>query len=61
LGWIPNVRTPVRLDGQPPTRAQAAPTHGQHTAEILGKFAGYDEAGEQAALASGAFGSSAAA
>jgi len=55
LGWVPNVRNPIRLDGHPPTSAQAAPTHGQHTAEILEKFAGYSQAGVQAALASGAF------
>jgi len=55
LGWVPNVRTPIHLDGLPPTQAQAAPTHGQHTAHVLETFASYDSSRLQTALASGAF------
>jgi len=55
LGWVPNLRNPIRLDGQPAVTAQAAPTLGQHTAEILAQFAKYSASQVDEALASGAF------
>jgi len=55
LGWIPNVCTPIRIDGHIPTKPQAAPILGQHTVEILKKFAKYDSVQIDRALASEAF------
>lgn len=41
LGWIPNVRSPIRLDGVPVGGVRAAPTRGQHTRSILAEELGY--------------------
>ena len=39
---VPNLRSPLRLSGTPVRPATAAPTHAQHTDEILGEILGYD-------------------
>lgn len=41
LGWIPNVRSPIRLDGAPIGDVRAAPMRGQHTRSILADELGY--------------------
>jgi crotonobetainyl-CoA:carnitine CoA-transferase CaiB-like acyl-CoA transferase len=44
LGWLPNVRLPIRYSGTPLADPVAAPTIGQQTEEILRKVLGYDSA-----------------
>lgn len=54
LGWVPNVRTPIRFDGVPGGKASAAPVRGQDTLRVLTEIAQYDQGAVEAALASGA-------
>ena len=42
VGTVPNLRSPLRLSATPVRPATAAPTHAQHTDEILGEILGYD-------------------
>jgi crotonobetainyl-CoA:carnitine CoA-transferase CaiB-like acyl-CoA transferase len=54
LGWIPNVRLPIRYSGTPLADPQPAPSVGQHTREVLAEVLGYDEPRIAALQASGA-------
>ena len=55
-GFVPNIESPIRLDGTPIIDPVAAPLLGEHTAEVLRKTLGYDD-GRIAALAeAGIFG-----
>lgn len=56
LGWIPNVRLPIRYSDTPLADPRPAPAVGQHTAELLSQLLGYDEQGIEALRASGALG-----
>jgi len=56
IGWVPNVRLPIRYSRTPIVDPVAAPAVGQHTKEVLCDLLGYDE-GRLAQLAqAGAFG-----
>ncbi|WP_288251540.1 CoA transferase [uncultured Hydrogenophaga sp.] len=56
LGWVPNVRLPIRYSDTPLADPRPAPAVGQHTDELLAELLGYDEQGIQALRASGALG-----
>jgi crotonobetainyl-CoA:carnitine CoA-transferase CaiB-like acyl-CoA transferase len=56
LGWIPNVRLPIRYSDTPLADPRPAPAVGQHTAELLSQLLGYDEQRIEALRASGALG-----
>jgi crotonobetainyl-CoA:carnitine CoA-transferase CaiB-like acyl-CoA transferase len=43
VGWVPNVRLPIRYSRTPIVDPVAAPAVGQHTKEVLGDWLGYDE------------------
>jgi crotonobetainyl-CoA:carnitine CoA-transferase CaiB-like acyl-CoA transferase len=43
LGWVPNVRLPIRYSRTPIVDPVAAPAVGQHTKEVLCGLLGYDE------------------
>jgi crotonobetainyl-CoA:carnitine CoA-transferase CaiB-like acyl-CoA transferase len=43
VGWVPNVRLPIRYSRTPIADPVAAPAVGQHTKEVLGDLLGYDE------------------
>jgi crotonobetainyl-CoA:carnitine CoA-transferase CaiB-like acyl-CoA transferase len=43
VGWVPNVRLPIRYSRTPIVDPVAAPAVGQHTREVLGDLLGYDE------------------
>ena len=43
VGWVPNVRLPIRYSRTPIVDPVAAPAVGQHTKEVLGDLLGYDE------------------
>ena len=43
VGWVPNVRLPIRYSRTPIADPVAAPAVGQHTREVLGDLLGYDE------------------
>ena len=57
VGPVPNLAPPFRLSHTPPVDPVAAPTLGQHTAEILADVLGYDDERIAALTAAGAFGS----
>jgi crotonobetainyl-CoA:carnitine CoA-transferase CaiB-like acyl-CoA transferase len=42
VGWVPNVRSPIRYGTTPITDPVAAPTVGQHTEQVLSELLGYD-------------------
>jgi crotonobetainyl-CoA:carnitine CoA-transferase CaiB-like acyl-CoA transferase len=54
LGWVPNVRLPIRYSGTPLVDPQPAPAVGQHTNEVLAEVLGYDAARIAKLRASGA-------
>jgi crotonobetainyl-CoA:carnitine CoA-transferase CaiB-like acyl-CoA transferase len=43
VGWVPNVRLPIRYSRTPIVDPVAAPAVGQHTKEVLCNLLGYDE------------------
>lgn len=43
-GWIPDVASPLRLDGTPAIAPTPAPAVGQHTRDVLRDVLGYDDA-----------------
>jgi crotonobetainyl-CoA:carnitine CoA-transferase CaiB-like acyl-CoA transferase len=43
VGWVPNVRLPIRYSRTPIVDPVAAPAVGQHTQEVLGDWLGYGE------------------
>ncbi|MGO9360283.1 MAG: CaiB/BaiF CoA transferase family protein [Xanthobacteraceae bacterium] len=43
VGWVPNVRLPIRYSRTPIVDPVAAPAVGQHTKEVLRDLLGYDE------------------
>jgi crotonobetainyl-CoA:carnitine CoA-transferase CaiB-like acyl-CoA transferase len=43
VGWVPNVRLPIRYSRTPIEDPVAAPSVGQHTHEVLRDLLGYDE------------------
>jgi len=55
-GKLRVVGSPVRLSRTPATTRAPAPTHGQHTAEVLGKFLGMNDAEIAALGAAGVIG-----
>jgi crotonobetainyl-CoA:carnitine CoA-transferase CaiB-like acyl-CoA transferase len=56
LGWVPNVRLPIRYGATPLADPVAAPSVGQHTAEVLKDVLGLDAAQLQRLAEAGAFG-----
>jgi crotonobetainyl-CoA:carnitine CoA-transferase CaiB-like acyl-CoA transferase len=42
VGWVPNVRSPIRYSRTPITDPVAAPEVGQHTQQVLSELLGYD-------------------
>ncbi len=60
LGWVPNLRLPIRYGATPLADPVAAPAVGQHTAEVLHEVLGLDEQRVRALAQAGAFGAVAA-
>ena len=56
LGWIPNVRLPIRYGATPMADPVAAPSVGQHTREVLREVLGLSDAKLDALAGQGAFG-----
>ena len=56
LGWVPNVRLPIRYDMTPTVDPVAAPSVGQHTDAVMRDVLGLDEARIAELRALGAFG-----
>ena len=56
LGWVPNVRLPIRYGATPLADPVAAPAVGQHTREVLHLVLGLDEQQLDALGRAGAFG-----
>lgn len=56
LGWVPNLRLPIQYDGTPLADPVAAPSVGQHTAEVLRTALKLDEDRIDALARQGAFG-----
>ncbi|PIT03907.1 carnitine dehydratase [Bradyrhizobium nitroreducens] len=56
IGWIPNISSPLRLEGTPALDARAAPFLGQHTLEVFSQVLGYDQERIAEIEASGACG-----
>jgi len=42
VGWMPNIRMPIRYSGTPMVDPVVAPAVGQHTAEVLAQVLNYD-------------------
>ncbi|MBU1360790.1 MAG: CoA transferase [Gammaproteobacteria bacterium] len=61
LGWVPNVRLPIRYDGTPIADPVAAPSVGQHTREVLRDVLGLSEERLDALAGQEAFGAAPAA
>jgi crotonobetainyl-CoA:carnitine CoA-transferase CaiB-like acyl-CoA transferase len=61
LGWVPNVRLPIRYAATPMADPVAAPAVGQHTQEVLRDALGLDERQIAELERAGAFGPAAAA
>lgn len=61
LGWVPNVRLPIRYAATPMADPVAAPALGQHTQEVLRDALGLDERQIAELERAGAFGPAAAA
>jgi crotonobetainyl-CoA:carnitine CoA-transferase CaiB-like acyl-CoA transferase len=57
-GFVPNIESPIRLDGTPIIDPVAAPLLGEHTREVLRKTLGYDDGRIAALTAAGVFGAS---
>jgi crotonobetainyl-CoA:carnitine CoA-transferase CaiB-like acyl-CoA transferase len=55
LGWVPNVRLPIRYSETPLANPRAAPAVGEHTREILLEL-GYDDEQVRRLRGSGALG-----
>lgn len=58
LGWVPNLRLPIRYGSTPTADPVAAPAVGEHTTEVLQSVLGLDAAQIAALGAQGAFGKS---
>jgi crotonobetainyl-CoA:carnitine CoA-transferase CaiB-like acyl-CoA transferase len=56
VGWVPNMALPIRYAGTPIADPVAAPTVGQHTAQVLREALGCDDARLAALAEAGAFG-----
>lgn len=56
LGWAPNVRLPVRYGGTPMADPRPAPALGEHTADVLRRVLGLDDAKLHQLAEAGAFG-----
>jgi crotonobetainyl-CoA:carnitine CoA-transferase CaiB-like acyl-CoA transferase len=56
LGWVPNVRLPIRYGSTPMADPVAAPSVGEHTAEVLSDVLGLNDEQLQRLSAAGAFG-----
>ena len=56
VGWVPNMALPIRYSRTPVADPVAAPTVGQHTAEVLRETLGYDAARIARLAEAGAFG-----
>lgn len=56
LGWVPNVRLPIRYEATPMADPVAAPSVGQHTREVLQDVLGMDRQQVDEFERSGAFG-----
>ncbi|MBS0407345.1 MAG: CoA transferase [Proteobacteria bacterium] len=61
LGWVPNLRLPIRYEATPVADPVAAPAVGQHTREVLHEVLGLSEAKLDILAVQGAFGTAAAA
>jgi crotonobetainyl-CoA:carnitine CoA-transferase CaiB-like acyl-CoA transferase len=59
VGWVPNVRLPIRYGTTPLADPVAAPSVGQHTAEVLKDLLGLNSEQLQRLADAGAFGSAA--
>jgi crotonobetainyl-CoA:carnitine CoA-transferase CaiB-like acyl-CoA transferase len=57
VGWVPNVRLPIRYGSTPMADPIAAPSVGQHTAQVLKDVLGLDAVQLQRLAEAGAFGS----
>jgi formyl-CoA transferase len=55
-GFVPNIESPIQLEGTPAIEPTAAPLLGQHTEEILRRTLGYDDGRLEALTKAGAFG-----
>jgi formyl-CoA transferase len=55
-GMVPHIAPPFRLSATPVANPQAAPTLGQHTAQVLSGVLGYDRASLDALAETGALG-----
>jgi len=55
-GMVPHIAPPFRLSATPVADPRAAPTLGQHTAQVLSEVLGYDRAGLDALADTGALG-----
>jgi crotonobetainyl-CoA:carnitine CoA-transferase CaiB-like acyl-CoA transferase len=56
VGWVPNVRLPIRYSRTPMVDPVAAPAVGQHTEEVLREMLGFDEDRLKRFRETGAFG-----
>jgi crotonobetainyl-CoA:carnitine CoA-transferase CaiB-like acyl-CoA transferase len=56
VGWVPNLRLPIRYAMTPMADPVAAPSVGQHTAEVLREVLKLDDAQVQRLAEGGAFG-----
>ncbi len=56
LGWIPNVRLPIRYGSTPLADPVAAPRVGEHTTQVLASVLGLDRKELERLAAAGAFG-----
>ena len=56
LGWVPNVRLPIRYSRTPVVDPVAAPDVGQHTEQVLREVLGYSDDRLQDRREAGAFG-----
>ena len=54
LGWLPNIRLPLRFSETPVADPVPAPLVGEHSREILIQTLGYSESEASALVASGA-------
>jgi crotonobetainyl-CoA:carnitine CoA-transferase CaiB-like acyl-CoA transferase len=56
VGWVPNVRLPIRYSRTPVVDPVAAPSVGQHTGEVIRDILGYSEDRLAKLAEAGAFG-----
>ncbi|MDN8007063.1 CoA transferase [Burkholderia multivorans] len=59
LGWVPNVALPIRYSATPLADPVPAPRVGQHTADVLTEWLGYDNDRIDQLAETGAFGAAA--